>query len=162
MNRIIITAVLLSGCGLTTHGYSARYSTPVYQGRSGEMSEESYAGTEIAVPVSPMNPWGCDPSFQLEIRNRSENHDAAVNIHRLVSDGTTLVTAVNIPRGGARIICLPDVGEYELEVQLFAMNLGAPRIVGCYSDRRTFSTFVGVLGRHEHNISDFRARGSHC
>lgn len=150
---------LLSGCGLSTYGYSSRYSAAPY-GRGTQ--SEYVSGSEIAVPVSSMNPLGCDPSFQLELRNRSENHDAVVNIHRLVSDGTALISAVSIPRSGSRIICLPDVGEYDLEIELYAISLGAPRQVGCYTVRQSYSAFVGVSGRHEYNIDDYSARGGRC
>lgn len=159
MNKFFIFAIFMTGCGLGVHGYSASYTR---EGRQNWRAEERMSSTELAVPVSSMNPLGCDPSFQLELRNRSENHDAVVNIHRLVSDGTALITAVSIPRTGSRIICLPDVGEYDLEIELYAVSLGAPQPVGCYRVRQSYSAFVGVAGRHEYNIDDFSARGGRC
>lgn len=159
MKFSLALVLFLSGCGLSTYGYSARYSAEPY----GRLSQSEYAsGSGIAVPVSAMNPLGCDPSFQLELRNRSEHHDAVVNIHRLISDGTALITAVSIPRGGSRIICLPDVGAYEFEIELFAISLGEPRRVGCYTWQREITAFVGVEGRHVQNITDESAIGGRC
>lgn len=161
----IIFAIFLSGCGLGVHGYGATYSAPPsYYQRAEQQTwraEEHPHGTEIAVPVSPMNELGCDPSFQLGIVNQS-SHDAVVNLHRMISDGTTQMTTVSVPRGGERIVCLPDVGAYELEVEFFAISLGEPRRVGCYSRQREFSTFVGVSGRHMQYLNDVSARGGRC
>lgn len=159
MKFALVLVFFSSGCGLSAYGYSTRYSAEPY-GR--ESQSEYVSGSGIAVPVSSMNALGCDPSFQLELRNRSEYHDAVVNIHRLLSDGTALITAASIPRGGSRIICLPDVGEYDLEIELYAVSLGAPRPVGCYTVRQSYSAFVGVAGRHEYNIDDLSARGGRC
>lgn len=154
----VFFAIFLSGCGLGVHGYGASYTAPApYYNQGGEQNwrtEEHPHGTEIAVPISPMNELGCDPSFQLGLRNRSENHDAVVNVHRTISDGTAQATTVSVPRGGERIICLPDVGSYEFEIELFAMSLGEPRRVGCYTWQREFTAFVGIEGRHVQNITD--------
>lgn len=164
MKTFAIFAIFLSGCGLGVHGYSASYTAPSsYRGQQQDWETgERPHGTELAVPLSPMNQFGCDPSFQLGLRNRSREHDAVVNIHRLISDGSSQTTTVSVPRGGERIVCLPDVGEYELEVELFAMNLGEPRRVGCYTATQSYSAFVGVAGRHEYWIDDFSARGGRC
>jgi len=162
-NLFVVFAIFLSGCGLGVHGYSASYTAPNYRNQQQNWrAEEQMSGTELAVPISSMNQFACDPSFQLGLRNQSRNHDAVVNIHRMISDGTTATTTVSVPRGGERIVCLPDVGEYEFEIELFAMSLGEPRRVGCYSWQREITSFVGVAGRHIQNITDESARGGRC
>lgn len=153
---IFFISFFLTACGVSTYQHDMRYDGPS-NGAYGASS-----GGYAAAPISPANTWGCDPSFQLELKNRSADHDAVVNIHQLVSDGTSFETAVNVPRRGSRIICLPDIGEYNLEIQLFAINMGAPRLVGCYSRHQSYSAFVGVAGRHEYWIDDFSARGGRC
>ncbi len=166
MNKIIVFAVFLSGCGLGVRGYSASYTSgpsSYSRGRPQDWrSEEQASYTELAAPISPMNPMGCDPSFQLGLRNQSREHDAVVHVNRLISDGTVQTTTVSIPRGGERIVCLPDIGAYELEIELFAMSLGRPQRVGCYLVQQSYSAFVGVAGRHEYNIDDFSVRGGRC
>lgn len=161
MIRIFFFAALVSGCGLGVHGYSASYTMPTSGTLPAQNWEESSA--EISAPVSSMDAFTCDPSFQLGLHNRSREHDAVVKIHQIFSDGTVNTSLeVEIPRGGTRIMCLPDVGEYDLEIGLFAISHGEPHPVGCYTAHQSYSAFVGVSGRHEYNVDDFSARGGRC
>lgn len=142
-------AVFFFGCGVSTYQYDARYDAPRYGGGGGGYnSSYSTSSAGIAVPVSPMNMWGCAPELTLEIVNRLD-WDAVVHVKRLIDDGTTAQTAVSVPHRESRILCLPDVGVMNITAEFYRFSHGAPLLLGCWSRQREFAPHVGYLGRHE-------------
>ena len=145
----LMFALLLSACGVSSYQYDARYDAPRSSGGGG-YGDSSYSSSSagIAVPVSPSNPWGCARELTLEIVNRLD-WEAVVHVNRLIDDGTAMETAVAVPHGESRMLCLPDVGSMNVTAELYSFSHGAPIRLGCWSRSRDFPPHVGYLGRQE-------------
>ncbi|MBI2002989.1 hypothetical protein HYT45_04080 [Candidatus Uhrbacteria bacterium] len=146
MKNYCVLAAFLCSCGYSTY----QYDTPHSQSYGDYGGEASYAASsaQIAVPVSPANQWGCALPLQLEIRNPSREYDVVVHAHRLVDDGTTFETSVNVPRAGSRIICLPDIGAYSFETEYYLISHGVPQLMGCGIERAEYGFYTNYDGRH--------------